>query len=194
LNKADTDRTIEESRRRLKGKADEIDASFSDVIKVKKHTEAPKSVAIGDFVEVVSIGQTAEVLKAPDGAGNVYVQCGTLKMNVKLADLRLAERPQEPKKRKRAPQESTYVSRRADVKSEIDLRGQMLEEALYEVDKYLADAYSAGLGQVSIIHGKGTGVLRNGIADFLKKHKLVKSYRLGLYGEGENGVTIVEFK
>ena len=74
-----------------------------------------------------------------------------------------AQAPEEPKKRKRAPQAGTYVSRRADVKSEIDVRGQMLEEAMYEVDKYLADAYSAGLGQVSIIHGKGTGVLRNGI-------------------------------
>ncbi len=194
IRATDADRTIEESRRRLKGKEDAIDASFSDVIKVKKHTEAPKTVAVGDFVEVVTIGQTAEVLKAPDGAGNVYVQCGTLKMNVKLADLRLAERPQEPKKRKKAPQESSYVSRRADVKGEIDLRGQMLEDALYETDKYLADAYSAGLTQVSIIHGKGTGVLRSGIAEMLKKHKLVKSYRLGLYGEGENGVTIVELK
>lgn len=194
IRSADADRTIEESRRRLKGKEDAIDASFSDVLKVKKHAEAPKTVAVGDFVEIVTIGQTAEVLKAPDSAGNVFVQCGTLKMNVKLSDLRMAQAPEEPKNRKRAPQAGTYVSRRADVKSEIDVRGQMLEEAMYEVDKYLADAYSAGLGQVSIIHGKGTGVLRNGIAEMLKKHKLVKSYRLGLYGEGENGVTIVEFK
>ena len=80
------------------------------------------------------------------------------------------------------------------MKSEVDLRGMLLEEALMEADKFLDESSMAGLNTVSIIHGKGTGTLRTGIQNMLRKHPQVKSFRLGKYGEGENGVTIVELK
>ena len=191
-------KTIEEARAKLRAKESGIDESFSGVIRPKAQQNAPKSVKVGDSVEIVSLGQSGEVLKPQDADGNVLVQAGAMKIKVKLADLRLVpkakkEQPQKGKK-KDARSFAGYVSKKADVKTEIDLRGMTLEEALLDADRFLDDAYMAGLNQVSIIHGKGTGVLRAGIADMLRRHRLVKSFRLGRYGEGETGVTIVELK
>ena len=193
-------KTIEEARSKLRAKESGIDESFSGTIKPKTQQNAPKAVKKGDKVEIVSLGQIGEVIKPQDADGNVSVQAGLLKINVKLSDLRLVTKlPKEArtKERKRMEQQSSfvgYVSRKAGVKTEVDLRGMTLEEALLDADRFLDDAYMAGLNQVSIIHGKGTGVLRAGISDLLKRHRLVKSYRLGRYGEGETGVTIVELK
>lgn len=193
-------KTIEEARSKLRAKESGIDESFSGTIKPKTQQNAPKAVKKGDKVEIVSLGQIGEVIKPQDADGNVSVQAGLLKINVKLSDLRLVTKlPKEAqtKERKRKEQQSSfvgYVSRKAGVKTEVDLRGMTLEEALLDADRFLDDAYMAGLNQVSIIHGKGTGVLRAGISDLLKRHRLVKSYRLGRYGEGETGVTIVELK
>lgn len=193
-------KTIEEARAKLRAKESGIDESFSGTIKPKTQQNAPKAVKKGDKVEIVSLGQIGEVIKPQDADGNVSVQAGLLKINVKLADLRLVTKlPKETqtKERKRKEQQPSfvgYVSRKAGVKTEVDLRGMTLEEALLDADRFLDDAYMAGLNQVSIIHGKGTGVLRAGISDLLKRHRLVKSFRLGRYGEGETGVTIVELK
>lgn len=191
-------KTIEEARAKLRAKESGIDESFSGVIRPKAQQNAPKSVKVGDVVEIVSLGQSGEVLKPQDADGNVLVQAGAMKIKVKLADLRLvpkAKKEQSQKgKKKDARSFVGYVSKKADVKTEIDLRGMTLEEALLDADRFLDDAYMAGLNQVSIIHGKGTGVLRAGIADMLRRHRLVKSFRLGRYGEGETGVTIVELK
>lgn len=191
-------KTIEEARAKLRAKESGIDESFSGVIRPKVQQNAPKSVKAGDTVEIVSLGQSGEVLKPQDADGNVLVQAGAMKIKVKLADLRLAPKAkkEQPQKGKKKDTRSFvgYVSKKADVKTEIDLRGMTLEEALLDADRFLDDAYMAGLNQVSIIHGKGTGVLRAGISDMLRRHRLVKSYRLGRYGEGETGVTIVELK
>lgn len=188
---------VEKMRSDLKKKENELDESFSDVLRPKYQKNAPKTVKEGDCVEVLSLSQTATVLTAPDKDNNVYVQAGPLKISVKLDGLRLVtQQISAPKKTKTdyAAMAKTYVSKKANIKSEIDLRGMTLEEALLETDQFISDAYVAGLTQISIIHGKGTGVLRNGISEMLKRHKLAKSYRLGKYGEGETGVTIVELK
>ena len=189
------DKTIENARTRLRKKGDALDASFSDILKPKTQHDAPKTVKSGDKVEVLSLGQVCDVIKPPDADKNVQVQAGALKINVKLSDLRLVTKmpPKIKSVKKSAKAVGCNVSR-ANVKTEIDLRGMTLEEAVMDADRFIDDAYMAGLKNVSIIHGKGTGVLRSGISDLLRRHKLVKSFRLGRYGEGEDGVTIAELK
>jgi DNA mismatch repair protein MutS2 len=140
---------------------------------------------------VYSLNQRGFVVELA-GTKEAVVQLGIMKMKVSMDDLELvaAASPQAPVQRQAA-----ILKRTKDrVSSELDLRGANLEEAYLEVDRFIDEAFLGNLGQISIIHGKGTGVLRTGITDYLRKHKHVKSYRLGNYGEGGNGVTIVELK
>jgi len=194
-SKLNIDKSVEDARSRLRKKEGALDESFSDVLKKKSAQSAPKTVKVGQSVEVLSFGQVGEVIKEPDNDKNVQVQIGVLKVTVKLSDLRLAEKVNEKKNKKQEQKAYVgYVSKKMDIKTEIDLRGMNLEEAMMETDRFIDDAYMAGLTQISIIHGKGTGILRSGISDMLKRHRLVKSHRLGMYGEGEDGVTIAELK
>ena len=117
-----------------------------------------------------------------------------MKVTSRAENISLLDEPEKKAKTAYKPSGSGSGLRSGGVKPEVDLRGMLLEEALLEADKYLDEASMAGLNTVSIIHGKGTGVLRTGIQNMLKKHPQVKSFRLGRYGEGENGVTIVELK
>ena len=139
----------------------------------------PKNVRIGDAVEIVHLGTKGTVLSLPDRNGEVQIQAGILKMKAHLTQLKLVEQP-KPKQSK--VMTKTGAASRT-VPMEVDVRGQTLEEALAAVDIYLADATLAGLNEVSIIHGKGTGVLRTGIQRHLKKHMNVKTFRDGMYGE-----------
>ncbi len=150
----------------------------------------PKNVRIGDAVEIVHLGTKGTVLSMPDRNGEVQIQAGILKMKAHLTQLKLVEAP-KPKQSK--VMTKTGAASRI-VPMEVDVRGQTLEEALAAVDIYLADATLAGLNEVSIIHGKGTGVLRTGIQRHLRKHMNVKTFRDGMYGEGEQGVTVVTLK
>ena len=150
----------------------------------------PKSVRPGDNVEIVHLSTKATVLTPADKNGEVQVQAGIMKMKVHLSQLRLLQ-PEKPKQSKVMSQSAIA---RPSVPMEVDVRGQNLEEALAEVDSYLSNAVLAGLTEVSIIHGKGTGVLRTGIQRYLKTNRYVKKYRDGMYGEGEQGVTIVTLK
>jgi DNA mismatch repair protein MutS2 len=148
---------------------------------------AQAEVSAGDEIRVISLGQKGHVIeKQADGA---IVQLGIIKMKVALDDLEPVE-----KERKKTVASGPTVKRTRDdnIRTELDLRGSNLEEALIEVDRFLDEAIMSNLGQVYIIHGKGTGVLRSGIQDYLRRHKHVKSHRLGNYGEGGNGVTIAE--
>lgn len=192
---ANVNKELEEARAKLRKKESELDKSSLAASKVKTRSEAPKTLKVGEIVQILSLEQTGEVIKAPDADKNVQVQAGLLKINVKLSDLRVVEDMGKPKKEKKAAKSYMgHISKKESVKTEIDLRGMTLEEALLETDRFIDDAYMAGLNQISIIHGKGTGVLRSGIADMLKRHSLIKTYRLGRYGEGEHGVTIAELK
>ena len=126
----------------------------------------------------------------PDNKGEVQVEAGIMKINVKLKDLRKVDDvPVKKEKKKRELKLNTK-----SIESRIDLRGMDSEEACYRTDKDLDEAYMCNLGEVTVVHGKGTGVLRKAINDMLKRHPHVKSYRLGVYGEGGDGVTIVELK
>lgn len=149
-------------------------------------------IEVGDEVLVVHLNQRGKVLELSSG-GSVTVQLGSLRLNTELKNLRKIEQKKKGDRGTRSGFHMVDLSRKG-VNLELDLRGHTVEEGVMKVDKYLDDAIVAGLGQVHIIHGKGTGVLREGIRDYLKSHPQVKSYRLGQANEGGSGVTVVEFK
>ncbi|MBR2566433.1 MAG: endonuclease MutS2 [Paenibacillus sp.] len=163
--------------------------------KMIKKAAVPKTRAIGpgDEVLVYSLNQKGHVVEMA-GSKDAIVQLGIMKMKVSLDDLELQQAAPAIKQPKQKPVTGMKRTRDDNVKSELDLRGANLEEALMETDRFIDEAFLANLGQVYIIHGKGTGILRSGIQDYLRKHKHVKSYRLGNYGEGGNGVTVAELE
>ena len=156
-----------------------------------------RPVKKGDRVRLLNVGGVlADVLAPADKSGNVQVQAGPMKMTVKENELRLVEQPKAAKKpapqpRRNAPTRELNLRSAA---SEVDVRGMSAEEALFEVDNFLSRAIMAGLPSVTVIHGKGTGVLRGAVQQHLRSNKRVKSVRSGVYGEGEQGVTIVELR
>lgn len=151
-----------------------------------------RKIEPGDEVMVYSLNQKGHVVEMA-GAKEALVQLGIMKMKVSLEDLELVSAA--PAK-KQVQKTATVLkrTRESNTKSELDLRGTNLEEAIIEVDRFIDEAFLGNLGQIYIIHGKGTGILRTGIQEYLRKHKHVKSYRLGNYGEGGTGVTIAELK
>lgn len=160
----------------------------------QRSAKAKRSIEPGDEVMVYSLNQKGHVVELA-GSKEALVQLGIMKMKVSLEDLELVSPPASAKKTQ-SQRHVTTIKRTRDenIRKELDLRGANLEEALIEVDRFMDEAFLGNLGQVSIIHGKGTGILRTGIQDYLRKHKHVKSYRLGNYGEGGTGVTIAELK
>ena len=153
--------------------------------------EAPKTVKAGDRVRILTLGAEGVVLAPPDEKGEVSLQAGAMKFKAPLAQLRMTQ--EAPKKERTTVKAKTGMMTRT-VSSECDVRGMSLEEALTAVGLYLDEAVMAGLNEVYVIHGKGTGVLRAGIQQDLRKNRHVKSFRRGMYGEGEDGVTVVTLK
>ena len=151
----------------------------------------PKTLKPGDRVKILTLGSEGTVLSAPNARGEVELQAGIMKFKAHLSQLRLVKA--EPARQKASVKTQTGAMTRT-VSMECDVRGMALDEALSAVDQYLNEAVMAGLNEVSIIHGKGTGVLRSGIQQHLRRHMLVKEFRLGVYGEGESGVTVVTLK
>lgn len=188
IDRSAADRAIQSARDTLR--ATETAVNEKETIKKEDNTKPPKTVRAGDTVNIVTLDQKATVLSAPDSKGEVMVQAGVMKLNVKLKDIRLIE------EKKAAAPTSGKVGLGAgkQVGLELDVRGMLVDEANIMVDRYLDDAYNAGLSEVNIIHGKGTGALRAGVQAFLKRHPLVKGYRMGSYGEGDAGVTVVTLK
>ena len=179
---------LEAERRKLKESLEEKEAAM---VKVRENNGEPlKKVTLGMEAFLPSLNQRVIVISMPDNKGEVQVEAGIMKINVKLKDLRKVEVTPAKKEKKKRELKLNLKS----VESRIDLRGMDAEEACYRTDKYLDEAYMANLGEVTVVHGKGTGVLRKAINDMLKRHPHVKSYRLGVYGEGGDGVTIVELK
>ena len=166
----------------------EIDDTAEKLPGVQEEFIAPETVKIGDNVEVVSLGTKAVVVSEPDSKKEVMVQAGAMKMKMPLKNLKLLE----PEKKKNSTASVSVAPRQ--VHMEADVRGMSLEEAIAQVDLYIDGAVMNAQKLISIIHGKGTGVLRSGIQSHLKRHPQVKSFRLGVYGEGEDGVTVVTLK
>ncbi len=152
----------------------------------------PKKLRLGDTVKIISLEQTGNVITMPDENGNLNIQVGIMKVNVNIKDIALVQNVYSASEKIK---HSGIGKAKADTVSlEIDLRGKTLDEALLDVDKYLDDVYLSKKSIVTIIHGKGTGVLRSGIIQLLRTHPHVKSFRSGGYHEGGLGVTIVEIK
>ncbi|SFJ02049.1 DNA mismatch repair protein MutS2 [Paenibacillus sp. UNC496MF] len=181
------DHKLTEARRRLDEATPEARKSAA-----KPKTAKPQQIGNGDEVMVYSLGQRGHVVEL--SGSDALVQLGILKMKVALSDLELVKNAEKSKTHQPKLAASLKRTRDENVRSELDLRGSNLEEAMLEVDRFLDESFLAGFGQVYIIHGNGTGVLRSGISDFLRRHKHVKSYRLGKYGEGGAGVTVAELK
>ena len=160
-------------------------------IKPKENTKAPKNVRMGDDVEIISMKQTGTVCSLPDSSGNLFVKVGIMKIKTNLNDIRLAAKPKESVKK---PFGGHMPSKTMSLSPEIDVRGETVDSAEILIDKFLDDAVLSSVGVVRIIHGKGTGLLRKGIHTFLKSRPYVKSFRLGVFGEGDAGVTVVELK
>ena len=163
--------------------------------------EIPKTVKPGDMVHIASMDVDATVVTAPDAKGYLQLKVGMMKMRAQLNDLRTLTSTQQmiKKEQKKLERKKSMREQRVDVmtrvvRQELDVRGMALDEALPEVQKFLDDAMLSSLGEVSIIHGNGMGILRAGIQDCLRRHPCVSSFRLGRYGEGETGVTIVSLK
>ena len=187
---------LEKSRQKVRDKISEKNEKLT--LKNDKPTHKvlkPTQIKPGDSVKVVSMGLKGTVSSLPDKNGNLFVQCGIIRSKVSLNDLVLIEEETiNTGKMQRSSSGKLKMSKSYSISTEINLLGRTVDEALSELDKYLDDAYLAHLPSVRVVHGKGTGALRNAVHNYLRKNRVVKNYRLGEYGEGDAGVTIVEFK
>ena len=187
---------LEKERQRLRQKMEKTQSSMKIAPQKPKKQHKPGDFRLGESVKVLSLNLKGTVVSLPDAKGNLTIQMGILRSNVHISDLEIMEEPTILTERQRR-QTSTgkmKMGKALTVSPEINLLGKTVDEAVAELDKYLDDAYLSHVNPVRIVHGKGTGALRAGIHNYLKRQKHVKSYRLGAFGEGDAGVTIVEFK
>lgn len=187
---------MEKEREKLRQKM-AATASKSQLGDTKPHRQhKPSDFKLGESVKVLSMNLTGTVTSLPDFRGNVTVQMGILRSQVHISDLEIIEEAPSysAKQMKRTSKGKMRMGKSFSVSPEINLLGKTVDEAIAELDKYLDDAYLAHLSSVRVVHGKGTGALRSGIHTYLRRQKHVKSFRLGAFGEGDTGVTIVEFK
>ncbi|MCR4650411.1 MAG: endonuclease MutS2 [Lachnospiraceae bacterium] len=200
FNKLGPDVTIkelEQARTKVRDKANKNNEGLSikaDSKPVKKVKVA--EIKLGSEVMIRSMGLKGSVNSLPDAKGDMFVMCGIMRTKTNINDIVLLDEPIEtgPKKKERSGVGQIKMSKSYSVRAEINLLGKTVDEAIYELDKYLDDAYLAHLPSVRIVHGKGTGALRQAVMAHLKHNKYIKSYRQGEYGEGDAGVTIAEFK
>ncbi|MCR5481817.1 MAG: endonuclease MutS2 [Clostridia bacterium] len=184
---------FDENRRRIKN----AESKHRDGIQVPENRNPVKKEQLreGSRVKILSIDQNGEVITLPDDKGDLTVQVGIMKINVNIKDLMSIENNAPAKKKaKNSGYGSMYRQKSAEISPSINVQGRYLDDAVMDVDKYLDDAFMAGLTTVTVIHGRGEGILRSGIQHMLKSHKHVKSFRNGRMNEGGDGVTIVQLK
>lgn len=189
-------REMEKQRSQLREKMSSVEKNLAvNKNTPKKKTLSAKDLHIGDSVKVLSMNLKGTVSSLPDARGNLFVQMGILRSKVSVNDLQLIDEAVITGPHlNRTGSGKIKMSKSASVSTEINLLGKTVDEALAELDKYLDDAYLAHLPSVRIVHGKGTGALRKGVHNYLRRMKHVASFHLGEFGEGDAGVTIVEFK
>lgn len=184
---------MEKERERLRQKIKETSAKSTLTPQKPKKTYKPSDFKLGESVKVLSMNLTGTISSLPDSRGNVTVQMGILHSQVNISDLEIIEEqnPYAPKNMRRTGGGKIKMSKSLSVSPEINLLGKTVDEAVAELDKYLDDALLSHLNSVRVVHGKGTGALRKGIHEYLRRQKHVKSYHLAEFGEGDAGVTIV---
>lgn len=191
-------RELEKKRQKVRDKINEKNSSLSlktDKKQPEKKGIDPKKLKKGDTVKIVSMGLKGTVSTLPDAKGALFVQCGIMRTQTNIKDLILIdEETIHTPALQRTNAGKIKMSKSLSVSAEINLLGKTVDEAISLLDKYLDDAYMAHLPSVRVVHGKGTGALRNAVHNHLKRLKIVKEFRLGEYGEGDAGVTIVTFK
>lgn len=187
------DNMLNEARAAVRGRLNQAEAEAAAGKAERLRLEPTRAIRVGDTVEISGIGTRATVVCLPDKDGNVKLSAGMMNITSRLSDLCLLEDEKPQKKRDRRPVTSDSPVRSAPAPAQIDIRGLTADEAMLELLKFIDNAVLCRMNTVTIIHGKGTGVLRQAVQDEIKKDKRVKSYRPGRFGEGENGVTIVEF-
>lgn len=187
---------MEKERERLRKKIKETSQAPAVGAKTGSRKHRPEDFRPGESVKVLSLNLTGTVQTPPDSRGNVTVQMGILRSQVHMSDLEILEEAPSyaPKKLSRTSRGKIGMSKSLSVSPEINLLGKTVDEAVAELDKYLDDALLSHLNSVRIVHGKGTGALRKGIHEYLRRQKHVSSYHLAEYGEGDAGVTIAELK
>ena len=188
-------RSIEAARLNYKKTLDELD-NLADPVENKQDNreKLDKMPNKNDIVIISSINKDATVIDTDEKGKRVFVMSGSMKMWVKFDDLRIKKTSQSTEIKKTRKVSKMVSNAARNVSGEVDLRGMASDEALMELDKYIDNAILSHLESIRIIHGKGTGVLRKAVQSYLRSHKSIKTFRLGVFGEGEDGVTIAEFK
>lgn len=189
---AERNRVFDEGRKKVKN----LENKYREKI-VKQVNNKPvkaSELKIGNRVKVLSLNQNGEIVSLPDDKGNMAVQMGILKATVNIKDIMLIEEAVRKPAPKQKNYSNMYRAKAMNMSPTINVRGQNLDEAVMNVDKYLDDAFMAGLKEVTVIHGRGEGVLRTGLQQMMKRHKHIKAFRKGAYNEGGDGVTIVQLK
>lgn len=183
---------FDQGRKRLR----EIEKKNRSAIKRETNDKPvdPEQLSLGERVKILTLNQNGEIVSLPDEKGNLQVQVGMMKIGVKLTDIMLIDQQGPKKKPKSTRYGSLYKQKAQNISASVDVRGKNLDDAVMDVEKYIDDAFISGLEEVTIIHGRGEGILRKGLQDMFKRHKNVKSFRKGGYNEGGDGVTVVKLK
>jgi DNA mismatch repair protein MutS2 len=191
---ADSDLTkeMEKEREALRGKIKHADSKLEQKKEKRTSNHKASDFHLGDAVHVISMNVDGTVRSLPNQKGEITVQMGILQSTVKITDVEILQEEKKQTKQQKTSGYRASVNKSRNIKPEINLLGLTVDEAIMELDKYLDDACLSHLNQVRVVHGKGTGALRKGVHEYLKRQSYVKSFRLGEYGEGDAGVTIVE--
>ena len=192
-NMGERTRRFDEGKRKLRS----VEKKNRNTIKRETNDKPvdPEQLSLGDRVKILTFGQNGEVCALPDDKGEMQVQVGAMKFNVNISDIMLIDQARKKSKGSgRSAYGSLYRQKAKTVSTSIDVRGKNLDDAVMDVEKYIDDAFISGLDEVSIIHGRGEGILSKGIRAALRKNKNVKDYRRGSFDEGGDGVTVVKFK
>lgn len=191
-NNKGTVKDLDKVRQEIQSNLSKYNTGIENINKAnERNKNVPKEVNIGDEVFIISLNSKGKALSKIDKNNEVMIQAGIIKMKIHVSQIILENNKSKPKP---SIKKSAKIKKSKNLSSEIDIRGSLVEEGIGLVDKYIDDASLSSIEMVTIIHGKGTGMLRKGIQGHLKNHPLVKSYRNGIFGEGDNGVTVVELK